>query len=108
MKDRHTIKYTPRQDDKSEGHRERGQDSPRGGQLSDEEWEVEQKKLDRQWYGMDEGAEENPFEGASDEYMQKRQNELEKRVKKKMSARARQVTKVSILQFLPNVSRLLS
>lgn len=32
-----------------------------------EEWEDEQKRLDREWYGMDEGYDEsnNPFAGQS-------------------------------------------
>ena len=99
MKDKHTIKFTPRDHHRSESQRRERDESPppRGGELSDEEFDSEQKKLDRQWYGMDEGQEENPFEGATDEYMDKRQKELEKRSKKRMSARARQVTKVEIV-----------
>ena len=33
-------------------------------------WEEEQKRLDREWYGLDEGYDEtnNPFSGVSSEY----------------------------------------
>ena len=33
-----------------------------------EEWEEEQKRLDREWYGLDEGYDEsnNPFSGKYD------------------------------------------
>ena len=43
---------------------------------------------------MDDGEQVDPFNGTSDEYMKKREGELQKRSKKRMSARARQVNKV--------------
>ena len=63
------------------------------------EWEAEQKKLDRQWYGMDEGYDEtqNPF-NTSEEYIKKKEEELEKKKKKRMSAQQRQINKV-LIQF---------
>ena len=38
-----------------------------------EDWEAEQKRLDREWYGLDEGYDDqnNPFAGVSEEYTKK-------------------------------------
>ena len=59
-------------------------------------WEEEQKRLDREWYAMDEGYDDthNPFADTSEEYARKKELELEKKKKKKMSARQRQINKV--------------
>ncbi len=59
------------------------------------EWEAEQKRLDRRWYGMDDGYDEtqNPFD-TSEEYTKKKEEELEKKQKKRMSAQQRQINKV--------------
>lgn len=64
----------------------------------DEMWEDEQKRLDREWYGLDEGYDEehNPFSGTSNEYTQKKEQEMEQKKKKKMSARQRQINKVNL------------
>ena len=61
-----------------------------------EEWEEEQKRLDREWYGLDEGYDDthNPFSNTSQEYTQKKEKELEERKKKRMTARQRQIHKV--------------
>ena len=63
-----------------------------------EDWEEEQKRLDREWYGMDEGYdnEHNPFSGMSNEYTDKKEEEMEQKKKKRMSARQRQINKVCI------------
>jgi len=67
--------------------------------VSTDEWLEEQKKLDRQWYSMDEGYDEshNPFSGLSEEYTKRKEQELEQKRKKKISARQRQIQKVSLL-----------
>ena len=67
--------------------------------VSTEEWEEEQKRVDRQWYSLDEGYDEshNPFSGLSDEYTKRKEQELEQKRKKKISARTRQIQKVSLL-----------
>jgi len=67
--------------------------------VSTEEWQEEQKRLDRQWYSMDEGYDEshNPFSGLSDEYTKRKEQELEQKRKKKISARQRQIQKVLLL-----------
>ena len=59
-------------------------------------WEEEQKRIDREWYSIDEGYDEtnNPFAGTSDEYTKKKEQQLEENKKKKMSARQRQTHKV--------------
>jgi len=64
-------------------------------------WEEEQKRLDREWYNMDEGYDEtnNPFSGTSEEYTRKKEQQLEERKKKKISARQQQVQKVRRDQF---------
>ena len=63
-----------------------------------EEWEAEQKRLDREWYGLDDGYDEthNPFAGTSEEYAQKKEAQLAKLKRKKMSAQQRQINKVRI------------
>lgn len=60
------------------------------------EWEKEQKRLDREWYNMDEGYDDdsNPFSGSSDTYMKKKEAEIEQQKKKRMSAQQRQINKV--------------
>jgi pre-mRNA-splicing factor ATP-dependent RNA helicase DHX38/PRP16 len=42
-----------------------------------EEWEQEQKRLDRAWYSIDDGAddEQNPFGNMSKEYMAKKEKQ---------------------------------
>ena len=64
--------------------------------MTDGEWEEEQKRLDRQWYSIDEGFDEsqNQFSGMSEEYTQRKEKELEKKQKKRISARQRQIQKV--------------
>ena len=58
-------------------------------------WEEEQVRLDREWYNMDEGYddENNPFAGASAEYLKKREEQLEIKKKKRISAQQRQINK---------------
>ncbi|CAH1163774.1 unnamed protein product [Phaedon cochleariae] len=58
-------------------------------------WEEEQKRLDREWYNMDEGYddENNPFAGVSEEYTKKKEEQLEQRKKKRLSAQQRQINK---------------
>ena len=61
-----------------------------------EEWEAEQKRLDREWYGLDDGYDEthNPFAGTTEEYTKKKEAQLAKLKKRKMSAQQRQINKV--------------
>lgn len=60
-------------------------------------WEEEQKRLDREWYNIDEGYddENNPFGGSSEnaDYFRKREEQLEQRTKKRISAQQRQNNK---------------
>lgn len=58
-------------------------------------WEEEQKRLDREWYNIDEGYGEdyNPFANVSEEYTKKKEEQMEKRKKKRMSAQQRQINK---------------
>ncbi|XP_018563364.1 pre-mRNA-splicing factor ATP-dependent RNA helicase PRP16 [Anoplophora glabripennis] len=60
-----------------------------------ENWEEEQKRLDREWYNMDEGYddEHNPFSSVSEEYTKKKEEQLEQRKKKRLSAQQRQINK---------------
>ncbi|XP_050295240.1 pre-mRNA-splicing factor ATP-dependent RNA helicase PRP16 isoform X2 [Anthonomus grandis grandis] len=60
-----------------------------------ENWEEEQKRLDREWYNMGEGYddENNPFSSVSDEYTKKKEEQLEQRRKKRLSAQQRQINK---------------
>lgn len=58
-------------------------------------WEEEQRRLDREWYNMDEGFDDdaNPFGGANSEYFRKREEQLEQKTKKRISAQQRQNNK---------------
>lgn len=59
-------------------------------------WEEEQRRLDREWYNMDEGYddESNPFGGSSNsDYFKKREEQLEQTRKKRISAQQRQANK---------------
>lgn len=59
-------------------------------------WEEEQKRLDREWYNIDEGYDEesNPFgNGENSEYYRKREEQLEQTRKKRISAQQRQNNK---------------
>lgn len=58
-------------------------------------WEEEQRRLDREWYNMDEGYddENNPFTGGSADYFKKREEQLEQKKTKRISAQQRQINK---------------
>ncbi|CAG7822437.1 unnamed protein product [Allacma fusca] len=58
-----------------------------------DEWEDEQKRLDREWYQMDEGYDEvhNPFAGVSEDYTKKKEDQLAQRKNQRMSAQQRQI-----------------
>ncbi|XP_031625457.1 pre-mRNA-splicing factor ATP-dependent RNA helicase PRP16 [Contarinia nasturtii] len=58
-------------------------------------WEEEQRRLDREWYNMDEGFDDdtNPFGNTNAEYFRKREEQLEQRTKKRISAQQRQNNK---------------
>ncbi|XP_065347896.1 pre-mRNA-splicing factor ATP-dependent RNA helicase PRP16 [Cloeon dipterum] len=62
---------------------------------NDGDWEDEQKRLDREWYQMDEGYDDqhNPFANVSEDYTKKREEQLEMRKIKRMSAQQRQINK---------------
>jgi hypothetical protein len=62
-------------------------------------WEEEQRRLDREWYAMDEGYDDdnNPFANLSEDYTRKKEEQLEQRRKKRMSAQQRQINKVTCL-----------
>lgn len=58
-----------------------------------DEWEDEQKRLDREWYSIDEGYDDihNPFAGVSDDYTKKREEQLAQKKNQRMSAQQRQI-----------------
>lgn len=61
-----------------------------------ENWEEEQQRLDREWYNLDEGYDEenNPFGGGGgSEYLKKKEEQLEKKAIKRISAQQRQNNK---------------
>ncbi|TRY79169.1 hypothetical protein TCAL_09988 [Tigriopus californicus] len=57
-------------------------------------WEEEQKRLDREWYGLDEGFDEakDPF-GMSQEYTEKKEEAMEAKKVKRMTAKQAQRNK---------------
>lgn len=58
-------------------------------------WEEEQIRLDREWYNMDEGFddENNPFASTNSDYFKKREEQLEQKKTKRISAQQRQINK---------------
>uniref|UniRef100_A0A1L8DH54 RNA helicase n=1 Tax=Nyssomyia neivai TaxID=330878 RepID=A0A1L8DH54_9DIPT len=60
-----------------------------------EMWEEEQKRLDREWYNIDEGYDDdnNPFSGTNSDYFRRREEQLEQKRTKRMSAHQRQINK---------------
>lgn len=65
-------------------------------------WEDEQQKLDREWYMMDEGQDEqnNVFSNISEEYTKKKEQQLITNSKKRMSAQQRQINKVRTTELI--------
>ena len=59
---------------------------------NEEDWEDEQKRLDREWYGLDEGYDEahNPFSGISAEYTRKKEEQMEAKKVKRLTAKQAQ------------------
>ena len=59
---------------------------------NEEDWEAEQKRLDREWYGLDEGYDEahNPFSGISAEYTRKKEEQMEAKKHKRLTAKQAQ------------------
>ncbi|CAG4950933.1 unnamed protein product [Colias eurytheme] len=69
--------------------------SRRGLDVDDPEWQEAEKKLDRAWYNMGEGEadESDPFAGTSAEYIAKKEEQIEKRRNRKVSAARQQIDK---------------
>ncbi|XP_043272192.1 pre-mRNA-splicing factor ATP-dependent RNA helicase PRP16 [Venturia canescens] len=55
-------------------------------------WEEEQRRLDREWYALDDG-ENQRFADVSEEYTRKKEMELEAKREKRVSAQQRQINK---------------
>lgn len=87
--DRKHSGATPRVDKSSESKQ------PWNNEEDRDLWEEEQIRLDREWYNMDEGYDEesNPFSGASADYLKKREEQIELKKKKRISAQQRQINK---------------
>jgi pre-mRNA-splicing factor ATP-dependent RNA helicase DHX38/PRP16 len=56
------------------------------------DWEEEQTRLDREWYGLDEGYDDahNPFAGISAEYTKKKEEQMEQKKHRKLTAKQAQ------------------
>ena len=64
--------------------------------MDPEEWEAEQKRLDREWYGLDDGYDADasqPFGGVSEEYAQRKEEQMEQKKRKRVSAKQKQIQK---------------
>ena len=70
-------------------------DQPWNNEEERDMWEEEQRRLDREWYNIDEGYddENNPFAGGNADYFKKREEQLEQKKKKRISAQQRQANK---------------
>ena len=57
-----------------------------------EDYEAEEKRLDREWYGLDEGYDEsnNPFSGVSEEYTKKKEEQMEQKKHRRLTAKQAQ------------------
>ncbi|KAL0822818.1 hypothetical protein ABMA28_004818 [Loxostege sticticalis] len=69
--------------------------SRRGLDVDDSEWAEAEKKLDRAWYNMGEGEadESDPFADTSAEYVARKEEQIEKRRNRKVSAQRQQIDK---------------
>ncbi|XP_045516306.1 pre-mRNA-splicing factor ATP-dependent RNA helicase PRP16 isoform X1 [Pieris brassicae] len=69
--------------------------SRRGLDVDDPDWQEAEKKLDRAWYNMGEGEtdESDPFAGTSAEYIARKEEQIEKRRNRKVSAARQQIDK---------------
>ncbi|XP_052750066.1 pre-mRNA-splicing factor ATP-dependent RNA helicase PRP16 isoform X1 [Galleria mellonella] len=69
--------------------------SRRGLDIDDPEWQEAEKKLDRAWYNMGEGEadESDPFADTSAEYIARKEEQIEKRRNRKVSAQRQQIDK---------------
>uniref|UniRef100_F6UYA6 RNA helicase n=1 Tax=Ciona intestinalis TaxID=7719 RepID=F6UYA6_CIOIN len=58
-----------------------------------QQWEEEQLRADRDWYMMDEGFDErnNPFNSSSEEYVEKREQQIKQQRKERISAHRKQI-----------------
>ncbi|XP_042196437.1 pre-mRNA-splicing factor ATP-dependent RNA helicase PRP16 [Callorhinchus milii] len=91
--DRRHLGATPRLS-RGKGRRE---DSEGGIYFENEDeqqqWEDDQRQADRDWYMMDEGHDDfhNPLAYTSDDYVKKREQQLQKQTQKRISAQRRQI-----------------
>lgn len=69
-----------------------GEYTPAVGEDDKQDWEEEQKRLDREWYSLDEGYDEshNPFSGISVEYTKKKEEQLEQKKHRRLTAKQAQ------------------
>ena len=65
-------------------------------ELDPEEWEAEQKRLEKEWCGLDDGYDADasqPFGDVSEEYAQRKKEQLEQKKRKRVSAKQKQIQK---------------
>lgn len=65
-------------------------------------WEEEQRKLDREWYDE---SDNRQFPDVSEEYTQKKEQEMEAKIQKRISARQRQINKDNELWERDRISK---
>lgn len=73
------------------GRNEKSGETPVPGGDKDA-WEEEQKRLDREWYSLDEGYDEtnNPFSGVSEEYTRRKEEAMEAKKTRRLTAKQAQ------------------
>ncbi|KAE8608603.1 hypothetical protein XENTR_v10011542 [Xenopus tropicalis] len=91
--DRRHLGSTPRL---SQGRGKQDSDDDKINFMSEEEqrqWEDDQRQADRDWYMMDEGFDEshNALTSTSEDYVKKREQQLQKQTSKRVSAQRRQI-----------------
>ena len=79
----------------SENENKHSTETPITENVDKSAWEDEQKRLDREWYGLDDGYDEahNPFSGISEEYTKKKEEQMEAKQKRRMTAKQAQKNK---------------
>ncbi|XP_057707126.1 pre-mRNA-splicing factor ATP-dependent RNA helicase PRP16-like [Corythoichthys intestinalis] len=90
--DRKHFHSTPRLS-QGKGKKEGGTGITFDNEDEKEQWQEDQKQVDRDWYMMDEGYDEfhNPFTSTSEDYVKKREQILKKQTQKRISAQKHQI-----------------
>ena len=78
--------------------------SKKDGNVSDDDYDYDQKRLDREWYGMDENEgfdeENNSFAAMSEAFLDEKREHIKQKWKRKVSFHQQQKNRVGCLLLL--------